>query len=126
LAVPVELPAPYPAELTARFHALHAARYGNARPDDPVQAVTYRLRASHPVPSLSVPSPPASGEPTPEYADATLDGGPTRVPFYDRATLPAGWQTAGPCVIEEPTATTFVAEGWTMRVDEQGCLHLQR
>jgi N-methylhydantoinase A len=120
------LPTPDPDALTTTFHALHAARYGNARPNDPVQAVTYRLRASHPVPNLSVPPPPASGQPSPEYAEATLDGGPMRVPFYDRAMLPAGWQTTDPCVIEEPTATTLVAAGWTLRVDEQGCLDLRR
>ena len=51
LAVPVKLPAPEPADLTTRFHAQHAARYGNARPNDPVQAVTYRLRATTPCPA---------------------------------------------------------------------------
>ena len=97
LAVPVKLPAPEPADLTTRFHAQHAARYGNARPNDPVQAVTYRLRASHPVPSLTVPPPPTGGDPTPAYADVTLDSGSTRVAFYDRATLPVGADHR-PCV----------------------------
>lgn len=124
LAVPVTLPDPDPSTLTGAFHALHAARYGNARPHDPAQAVTYRLRASHPVPGLRVPPPPAVGEPVVEHAEATIGAATSRIPFYARASLPVGWATTGPCVIEEPTATTFVPPGWSLQVDAQGCLDL--
>lgn len=124
LAVPVERPVADTAALTSRFHELHGARYGTSRPNDLVQAVTYRLRASHPVPA--VPIPPAGTDVTPvmQHADVTIDGVARPIPFYERASLPVGFSTSGPCVIEEPTATTFVPDGWALRVDERGCLDL--
>jgi N-methylhydantoinase A len=125
LAVPVTSPIDA-AALTARFHELHQARYGTARPRDAVQVVTYRLRASHPVPDLAIPPPPVSGTPRIEHAEATLPDGPATIPFYERATLPLGFTADGPCVIEEHTATTFVPIGWRCVVDAQGCLDVRR
>jgi N-methylhydantoinase A len=55
-----------------------------------------------------------------------LTEGPATISFYDRATLPLGFVTAGPCVIEEPTATSVVPVGWTLEVDAHGCLVIQR
>ena len=126
LVVPVERPVSDVAAITARFHDLHGLRYGVSRPNDAVQAVTWRLRASRPVPDLSLPRPPATGQPVPELADVTLTDGPSTIPFYERATLPLAFSATGPCVIEEPTATTFVPEGWTMTVDDLGCLIVTR
>jgi N-methylhydantoinase A len=126
LAVPVERPVSDSAAITRHFHELHDQRYGVSRPYDAVQAVTWRLRASRPVPSISLPPPPIGGEPAPEHATVTLTTGPALIPFYDRPTLPAGFAVSGPCVIEEPTATTFVPEGWVMEVDEAGCLVVSR
>jgi len=126
LVVPIERPVSDIAVATERFHNLHGLRYGVARPNDAVQAVTWRLRASRPVPDLLLPRPPAAGQPVSEQAEVTLEDGPATVPFYDRATLPIDYSATGPCVIEEPTATTFVPVGWTFTVDEQGCLAVTR
>jgi N-methylhydantoinase A len=126
LVVPVERPVSDVAAVTARFHDLHGLRYGVTRPNDAIQAVTWRLRASRPVPDLPLPRPPAAGQPVPELADVTLIDGPATIPFYDRATLPLGFATTGACVIEEPTATTFVPGGWMVTVDEHGCLVVTR
>jgi N-methylhydantoinase A len=126
LVVPVERPVRDSAAITRHFHELHGQRYGVSRPNDAVQAVTWRLRASRPVPDLPLPPPPTSGEPVPQHADVTLTTGPATIPFYDRPTLPAGFTVTGPCVIEEPTATTFVPERWTLVVDEYGCMVVTR
>jgi N-methylhydantoinase A len=126
LAVPVARPVRDAEALARRFHELHAERYGNARPADATQAVTFRLRAARPVTPLSPPPPPRGGTPTPGHADAVVDGTTRSIPYWDRETLPVGFSTSGPCVIEEPTATTFVPSGWHFAVDEQGCLDLQR
>jgi N-methylhydantoinase A len=126
LVVPVERPVSDVAAVTAHFHDLHSLRYGVTRPNDAVQAVTWRLRASRPVPDLPLPRSPATGNPGPELANVTLTDGPASIPFYDRSTLPLGFSITGPCVIEEPTATTFVPDGWTLTVDEHGCLVVTR
>jgi N-methylhydantoinase A len=126
LAVPVERQVDDAVTLARRFHELHAERYGNARPSDAVQAVTYRMRAARPSVPLSPPAPPDGGLPAPEQADAVVDGETRNISFWERGILPAGFAGAGPCVIEEPTATTFVPAGWRFVVDERGCLDLRR
>jgi N-methylhydantoinase A len=126
LQAPVERPLADIDTLIERFHGLHQARYGTSRPADPVQTVTYRLRASHPVPELEIPRPPEHSQPQADNARVTLPSGEANIPFYTRASLPAGFGTSGPCVVEEPTATTFVPDGWELRVDPQGCLDLTR
>lgn len=126
LVVPVVRPVTDVAAITTRFHDQHSRRYGVSRPNDAVQAVTWRLRASHSVPELPLPRPAPGGQPAPEYADVTLAGGQTAIPFFDRATLPLAFRDAGPCVIEEPTATTFIPEGWMFEVDQYGHLNVMR
>ncbi|HYI14778.1 MAG TPA: hydantoinase/oxoprolinase family protein [Thermomicrobiales bacterium] len=126
LVVPVARPDVDVASIVARFHDLHGLRYGVSRSNDAVQAVTWRLRASRPVPDLPLPRPPANGQPNPEHAAVTLIDGPATIPFYERGTLPLGFSATGPSVIEEPTATTFVPAGWTFEVDEHGCLLVLR
>lgn len=126
LAVPVARPVVSGTALAARFHELHRERYGNARRADAVQAVTFRLRAARPVTPLHAPEPVQAGSPQAEFADASLAGASERIAFWDRATMPVGFAFAGPCVIEEPTATICLPEGWSGIVDAQGCLLLRR
>ncbi|HSJ73553.1 MAG TPA: hypothetical protein VK904_04495, partial [Miltoncostaeaceae bacterium] len=83
-------------ELAEAFHGAHAARYGDAEPGRPVEAVSLRLAAERP------------------GADPELPGdglGPT---------------AAGPAVIAMDGATCWVAEGWTARSDPIGGLLLER
>jgi N-methylhydantoinase A len=126
LPLPIERPLVDATALLDRFHETHQARYGTSRPGDAVQAVTFRLRASHPVGQITPPPPPPGGEPVTDWAEVTLPDGTRAIPFYDRSSLPDGFSIGGPCVIEESTATTFVAEGWTLRVTEQGCLDVRK
>lgn len=126
LAVPVSLSLLDVSSLVERFHELHDARYGTSRLEDPVQIVTFRLRGSRPARALELPSPEATVEPVMERAAVVLPDGEKTIPFYARATLPVGYEGSGPCVIEEATATTFVAEGWGFRVDERGCVDMCR
>jgi N-methylhydantoinase A len=126
LQVPVELSRVDAEELVRRFHQLHQERYGTSRPGDAVQAVTYRLRASHAVPDVVIPPLDPAGGPRVEQAEVTLDGRLIGIPFYARDSLPVGFAAAGPCVLEEPTATTLVPRGWSFRVDEHGCLDVRR
>ena len=56
----------------------------------------------------------------------TFAGVATDTPFHDRATLPPGWQTLGPAVIIDASATTVVEPGWQVSVDALGNLILER
>ena len=44
--------------------------------------------------------------------------------IHDRAALTAGWQAAGPAIIEQPDTTILVPSGWRCRVAEGGDLRL--
>ena len=72
-----------------------------------------------------------------EPARESIVEGPTRqqafigsswrsVMAYDRASLRAGFDFAGPCLVFEQHCSTVVKEGWVGEVDEHGCLVLSR
>ncbi len=84
------------AELAATFHAAHAARYGDAEPSRPVEAVSLRLAAERPGTD-------------PELPEDEL-----------------GPAVEGPAVIAMDGATCWVAGGWTARSDPIGGLVLER
>ena len=83
-------------ELAVAFHAAHRARFGDADPGRPVEAVTLRLAAELPGSPPDLPT----GEP----------GEPVR----------------GPAVIPMEGATCWVGEGWTARTDAVGAIVLER
>jgi N-methylhydantoinase A len=89
-------PAAPEAELAEAFHAAHAARYGDAEPGRPVEAVSLRLAAERPGTD-------------PELPDDEL-----------------GPAVEGPAVIPMDGATCWVAEGWSARTDPIGGLLLER
>lgn len=107
----------------ADFHRRHEQRYGH-RLSLPVEWVNVRvqLQAPHEVPAL--PDLPAvRGEP---IAHAPVAGEDEAVPVYRRAGLGAGQALAGPALIREDTATTWLARNWRLRVHRTGHLLLER
>jgi N-methylhydantoinase A len=84
------------AALAEAFHAAHAARYGDAEPGRPVEAVSLRLAAERP------------------GADPELPGGAL------------GAEVRGPAVVPMDGATCWVADGWTARPDAMGGIVLAR
>ena len=116
-------------ELVERFHQTYERRYGNRFPYVPVQGVSYRVELR--VPSEKVEFTPRdpeneneshSQEATPRraielrhFADETL-----QAVEYERASLPTGARIAGPAVIREGLATTFVVPGQVAEVGRFG------
>ncbi|HUG40553.1 MAG TPA: hydantoinase/oxoprolinase family protein [Longimicrobiales bacterium] len=119
----------------AAFHGAHAARYGFDRRAAAVELVTARVEATGPLPDLRAgraavaatrADPPArrpEGERTGRvvYRRERLDA---RV--VARAALAAGATMAGPAVVHEYSATTWVPPGWTAEALESGSLSLRR
>ncbi len=106
------------------FHARHAEVYGH-RLDLPVELVNLRVRVRGPVPDLVLPplDPPAR---TSGPRARRAHGCPSPVPILDRRDLGGGRQLAGPAIVTDSVATTWVAQGWSARLDRVGNLRLRR
>lgn len=129
LKLPVDLPALLsagPGALIADFHAAHALRYGHASNDE-IELVNYRLVASVAQQDVA-PGPRDSDHPEPVLEQGSLfaDGDWCEAIFCQRDALPPGFEQAGPAVVEEHTATTYVPGGWRLTVDDVGNLHITR
>jgi len=122
LPLPVT-PAAVAGAVTA-FHAAHAQRYGYAMPQERVEAVTVRLRATAPgvKPAL-----PVAATPTTTDVSAALVGAkpvwfaapePMLTACYARDRLQYGHRLAGAALIFQYDTTIVLAPGWSAAVDE--------
>ncbi len=118
-----ELSVPLTPALLRRFHQEHQRRYGYSHPGREVELVTLRLRAA--IPTRMPPSR-FRAEAKPKQAVTTarvfLGGKFAPARIYDRVSLETGKRYAGPAVITEYSATTFVPAGIRFRVDGAGNL----
>jgi N-methylhydantoinase A len=117
------------AALVERFHARHRETFGYASESNMVEATAVRLTATG-----RIDKPPLDFEETYAHLASTsppllaaqrpvFDGGqwwPTRV--MDRATCRVGDVIAGPAVIEDFGATSYLPAGWHARVHESRAL----
>jgi N-methylhydantoinase A len=96
--------------LADRFHQLHAARNGFARPDDPIEAVTVRAAATG-APALrwsDLPAPAPVGDAVVGERRVMTTAGPASARVYRRSGLAPGDAVIGPAIVEETEATTFL------------------
>jgi N-methylhydantoinase A len=124
----LEVPVPDPAALAgirAAFDQRCLDSY-SFRLDAPLEVVSLRVSAVEPAGDISWadhgdpgPRPPAGTR----LVDLDPYGSPREIPVLVRAELES-W-VAGPCVIEEPAATTLVLPGQAARQDEAGNLILE-
>ncbi|MBI4545475.1 MAG: hydantoinase/oxoprolinase family protein [Gemmatimonadetes bacterium] len=111
------------------FHAAHRARYGYARPDADLEAVTLRVEALGPAPRPPLPrlEPAASAvAPAAGVADVVFRGKRVRTSLFARPELQAGHLVEGPAVIMEYSATTWLPPGWRAQVHDTGSLIVTR
>jgi N-methylhydantoinase A len=105
-----ELTVPLADDLAAAFHDAHQARYGYALAERPVELVTLRVQAVG-----RVAKPVLAPEPVvPRQLTAAAS---SRLPGYDRDVLLPGASFVGPALVHQLDSTTFVAAGWSARVD---------
>jgi N-methylhydantoinase A len=112
-------------EIRRSFEAAYRAIYGHTVRDAPIEAVSWRVVAQGPRPSLRLPSSPDTGG-DPRAAckgvrrvylpDAR---GYADVPVYDRYALGAGATLPGPAIIEERESTVVVNGPARIRVDDR-------
>ncbi len=110
------------ADAVAEFHLLHGKRYGYSL-SVTTELVNICVNVVYPQPPLVLPERPAAaacnimrqGEVYGEEASAKI---------VQRAQLVPGQRVAGPAIVCEYAATTFVASGWTAQLDRWGNLLL--
>ena len=99
------------------------------RLDAPLEVVSLRVTATAPVgPAISWGSegPGGNRPPSPSReVDFDAHGGVTEAPVIGRADLAGPGWVSGPCVIEEPAATTLVLPGQAVRRDGLGNLVIE-
>jgi N-methylhydantoinase A len=125
-----ELDVPLTRGYRRAFHALHERLYGHADRKRAVEVVNIAVRASGKSPLSAAAMPRGRMH---SGATASSERGRLRTAqrwsaarIYRRDDLPAGAWFAGPAVIQELSATTYLPPGWTARVDRRLHLVLRR
>ena len=100
------------------FHKAYKNRCGHSFPEEDIDLVNYRLNfivpRVLPVEKKSIVKQDISKEKGEIYQNNKW----IKCAYLKRSSLPVGFLTSGPVVIEEPTATTFVPGGWNLKVDQ--------
>ncbi len=108
------------------FHESHLERYGYAREDTPVEAVTVRAVAEGPPLPLSHPAlPEADGPPWSEACSVYHQGEEIAAGKVWRKDLRQGHVLEGPTLVLEYSSTTWLPPGWRCEVDTWGSLNLK-
>ncbi len=119
------------ARLTAAFHERHQRRYTFALEDTAVEIVNLRVTATASIarPTVGLPSPNGGGNPHKGmrlvhfgHGHSSPHAEPVSTPVYDRESLPTGFASPGPLIVEEPSTTTVVQLGQHLIVDDAGNL----
>ncbi|MFZ4532475.1 MAG: hydantoinase/oxoprolinase family protein [Alsobacter sp.] len=125
-----ELAVPWSLDRTgaeAAFSAIHGELFGFTL-EAPIEVVTLRVEATGRMPSPARAAVPGGtgGRPSGHrrvVVDATKA---TDVPVYDRAALGAGDRFAGPAIVMQLDATSYIAPGWSGEVHATGAIILSR
>jgi N-methylhydantoinase A len=108
-------------ELSSRFHEAHSVLNGFARPDQSVELVTLRVRALS-EPSMTWPELTLPAIAGPARLGQRVGANGMSIERWRRAGLVPGDEVAGPAVIEEDEATTWLDLDEVARVLDDGTL----
>jgi len=116
-----ELRVPWGRDAAKRFHALHARAYGYADTSRAVEVVTLRVQAvvkSEHVSATKSPLRRGDGKQARLGVHRVFESGRWRnAAVYERTRMKAGNRVAGPAVIVELSATTYLPVAWAATVD---------
>jgi N-methylhydantoinase A len=109
------------AQVRRAFDALHKSMFGHSAPDEQVEVVSYRLRATGRVSALKMPQFKPAGMPLAdalrEHRKAWFDGATVACPVYQRERIDVGLSVSGPAMIDQFDCTTLVCPGQIAQVD---------
>ncbi|MCP3980569.1 MAG: 5-oxoprolinase [bacterium] len=109
------------------FEQRYATLYGHRPERRAVELESIRVVASSRAGDVEAAGPGPRSASAPATRRRALFGHTWReVDCHERERLPAGAELAGPALVFERHSTTVVEPGWTLRVDTQGALILER
>ena len=111
------------ADSEAAFHQAHEAHYGH-RLDLPIELVNLRARVVGPTPKVALPPP--AVEPGAVRGQVRVAGLRQPVPLLARTALLGQGRLCGPAIVVDAVATTWLAPGWEVWLDQAGSLRLER
>jgi len=113
--------------LARRFHELHDSYYGFASPDEPVQFVNLKVKATGRLetPDLPLVAGSAAGSPIASRDVLFLGDDWQATPVYRRTDLAPGQEIPGPALIEQMDTTSVVYPGDRCTIDRWGNLILR-
>lgn len=106
------------------FHRQYRQRFGHSFPEKEAQLVNLRVVAVRPAEPIRLPRKPVLATPEIDEGRIYADGGWASAGFAWRPSLPARFEAAGPLVVEDHFATTYVPQDWSLAVQENGTLVL--
>lgn len=114
-------------DLAARFHDAHAAAYGFASPNEPVELVSVKLKAAELVSDMPTAPPTDTTPATPVGSRPVVfdDREAVETPVFLREELARRQVIDGPCVIEQQDATSLIYPGDRAEVDDWGNLRIE-
>jgi N-methylhydantoinase A len=117
------------AQIAEAFHDRHLSTYGHDNRTEPVQIVSIRLAAIGAIAPLAIRDEPARFGMEAVKSRRKIwfrETGAVDAAIYDRKSMFAGQQTAGPAVIESLDSTILVPPGWRAKMDDGGFVALTR
>lgn len=130
IAVPLpagELTGDSYAAIRAAFESVYSARYTQVPADARIEILSFRTRASGPVPQLTVRQAGIGGQEGQARKGSRqtyFDGAWQEAGIYDRYSLRPGDQVSGPAIIEEHESTTIIPPGDQVSIDDIGNLRI--
>jgi N-methylhydantoinase A len=108
------------------FREAYLALYGHCPEGRAIEIVTLRLRRVGQAPKITLPK--VTGRASKRRTTRLIlgDGASREVPVLDRAGLVASGPVAGPALLADPDATTFIPPNWTARPTAIGGVVLER
>lgn len=118
-----ELTVPFSEDWLNQFHERHNQFYGYSNPKLPVELVTLRVSGAGRFEPIEFPRFPLESEQPPDDAliqekQIQLDGKTVPTRFYLRSRLRPGNRFSGAASVLEYSSTTFIPDGFQVRVDE--------
>jgi len=125
----VEVEADRPLDLKKcidRFEERHEAMYGYRHSSERIEVTALRVMVIVPREKAVPMRPVIDGKLRERVRKVFFEDSWLETHVYQRDTLPPGFETDGPAIIEEYDSTTVVPPGWRLIVDSTGCMVMER